>query len=52
MSRALKATYSYVMSEEGTVGTATVTVLALASLVMLVCLISYPEVSDALAIAN
>ena len=52
MSRALKTTYSYMTSEEGTVGTATVAVLALACLVMLLCLISYPEMNEALAIAN
>ena len=52
MSYALTKTYRYLTREEGAVGVMTVTVLALACLVMLVCLISYPEVSEALATSN
>ena len=43
MGYALTKTYRYLTREEGSFGVMTVTVLALASLVMLVCLISYPK---------
>jgi hypothetical protein len=52
MNHALIAAQTYMMSDEGTVGTATVAVLMLACVVMLACLISYPEVTEAFALAG
>jgi hypothetical protein len=49
MNDALATTYNYLTSEEGSCGVMTVIVLALGCLVMLTCMISYPEVSEAFA---
>jgi hypothetical protein len=42
VTRAFEQTYSYLISDEGTVGAATVSVLILASVVMVKCLMAYP----------
>jgi len=42
VTRAFEETYSYLISDEGIVGAATVSVLILASVVMVKCLTAYP----------
>jgi hypothetical protein len=49
MNDALTATHRYLMSHEGTCGFLTIIVLALACVVTLTCLTSYPEASKAFA---
>jgi hypothetical protein len=48
MNDALTTTYSYLTSEEGSVAIMTVEVLTLGCVVMLTCLISYPEIAETL----
>jgi hypothetical protein len=52
MNRALPLVYGYLTSEEGTFGIATVTVLVLACVVMLRCVISYPAIGQAFAFSG
>jgi hypothetical protein len=52
MNSAMTATYDYMTSEEGACGVMTVIVLALACVVMLTCMISYPEVAEAFGFAG
>jgi len=52
MSDVLITNVKYLTSEEGTCGVMTVIVLALGCVVMLTCMVAYPEVSEALALMN
>ena len=52
MSDVLVAARSYLTNEDGTFGVLTVIVLALACVVMLAVMISYPEASEALALVG
>jgi len=52
MGYALTRTFQYFTSEEGALGIATASVFILASAVMTKCLVAYPAVSMALAVAG
>lgn len=49
MTCVFEETYSYLISDEGIVGAATMSVLIFACLVMVKCLIAYPELIPVLA---
>ena len=52
MNDALTRGYNYLLTDEGIAGIMTIPVLALACVVMLTCMISYPEVASAVALAD
>lgn len=52
MNDTLTTAYNYVMSEEGACGVMTVVVLVLGCVVMLTCMMSYPEVSETFAFSG
>ena len=52
MNEALTTAYSYVISKEGVCGVMTIIVLALACVVMLTCMNSYPELIAAFELAG